>query len=105
AMDRYGSTSIPERPFLPTPCATTWTPHCGSFPASVLIWSRNQTKVKAETPLPWRPPMRTSALVLFSALALFALPALAQTTQSDPAGFGGLADESGEEVNVSADNL
>lgn len=49
--------------------------------------------------------MRPSALVLFSALALFVLPALAQTTQSDPAGFGGLADEAGEEVNVSADNL
>lgn len=37
--------------------------------------------------------------------ALLAVPALAQTTQTDPAGFGGLADEAGEEVNVTADDL
>jgi lipopolysaccharide export system protein LptA len=38
-------------------------------------------------------------------LALLAAPAFAQTTQTDPAGFGGLADEAGEEVNVTADDL
>ena len=38
-------------------------------------------------------------------LALLCAPLFAQTTQTDPAGFGGLADEAGEEVNVSADDL
>lgn len=38
-------------------------------------------------------------------LAFLAAPAFAQTTQTDPAGFGGLADEAGEEVNVTADDL
>lgn len=42
------------------------------------------------------------SLALF---ALLAVPGLAQTTQSDPAGFGGLAEEADEEVNVTADNL
>ena len=37
--------------------------------------------------------------------ALFAGPALAQTTASDPAGFGGLAAEADEQVNVTADSL
>lgn len=38
-------------------------------------------------------------------LFLLAAPVLAQSTQSDPAGFGGLADEADEEVNVTADDL
>ncbi|WMT87105.1 hypothetical protein NO932_00450 [Pelagibacterium sp. 26DY04] len=38
-------------------------------------------------------------------VALLAGPVLAQTTQTDPAGFGGLADEADEEVNVTADDL
>lgn len=43
------------------------------------------------------------SIVLF---ALLTSPVLAQsTTQSDPAGFGGLAEEADEEVNVTADNL
>lgn len=49
--------------------------------------------------------MRNSAFVLFLLVSAFSFPAAAQTTVSDPAGFGGLADEAGEEVNISADNL
>ena len=42
----------------------------------------------------------------FVFLLALAAPGLAQqSTQSDPAGFGGLAEEAGEEVNVSADDL
>lgn len=37
--------------------------------------------------------------------AMLSAAAFAQTTQSDPAGFGGLADEAGEAVNVTADDL
>lgn len=37
--------------------------------------------------------------------AFLAFPAHAQSTVSDPAGFGGLAGEAGEQVNVTADDL
>lgn len=40
-----------------------------------------------------------------AAVLMVPLPVWAQTTVSDPAGFGGLADTSGEQVNVTADSL
>lgn len=49
--------------------------------------------------------MRPSVLVLSLILSVAGLPAIAQTTVSDPAGFGGLAEEADEEVNITADNL
>ncbi|SDG24398.1 LptA/OstA family protein [Pelagibacterium luteolum] len=46
--------------------------------------------------------LRTS---VFVAALLLGAPAFAQTTVSDPAGFGGLAESADEQVNVTADNL
>ncbi len=49
--------------------------------------------------------MRLSLFAGFAAFVLTLSPVWAQTTASDPAGFGALSEEAGEKVNVSADNL
>ncbi|WP_417578860.1 LptA/OstA family protein [Pelagibacterium sp.] len=47
----------------------------------------------------------TRLSLLIACIALLAGPAFAQSTASDPAGFGGLAGEADEQINVSADLL
>ncbi|WP_158541584.1 LptA/OstA family protein [Pelagibacterium lacus] len=49
--------------------------------------------------------MRPTSLAFVLALGLVAGPVLAQTTVTDPAGFGGLAETAGDAVNVTADDL
>src|SRR5690606_6248093 len=75
------------------------------FRASASAWGPRPMPGKAATPLPRRTDM-IRAGGSFALLLALTVPGLAQqSTQSDPAGFGGLAEEAGEEVNVSADDL